>query len=69
MTTSPGRANARTWRANSSSNSKSFAMHVNTVGSAASDCAASGRRSRSNRATSSSAKCSESAALPPLPKV
>src|SRR5215218_4455194 len=44
-------------------------MHVRTVGSAASDCAASGRRSRLNRATSSSAKCSESAALPPLPNV
>src|SRR5829696_4294909 len=44
-------------------------MHVRTVGSAASDCAASGRRSRLNRARSSSAKCSESAALPPLPNV
>src|SRR5581483_7907966 len=38
-TTSPGRTNARTWRAKMSSNSKSFAMQVSVVGSAANDCA------------------------------
>src|SRR3954466_10123451 len=44
-------------------------MHVSAVGSAASDWAGSGRRSRLKRATSSSAKGIESAALPPFPNV
>src|SRR5918995_985756 len=44
-------------------------MHVTAAASAASDWAASERRSRWNRPTSSSAKCCASTELPPLPNV
>src|SRR5215210_4473030 len=44
-------------------------MQVSAAESTASDCAGSGRRSRLNRPTSSSAKCCASTELPPFPKV
>jgi len=68
-TRSPGRPSPAIWRAKTSSKPKSLPMQESNDPSEERATAGRDRLFRSNRPTSSVAKCAASAALPPLPQI